>query len=129
MKKAIVKKENQVYKFDDIKKERFVNLYRQLFGHITDTCAGIGISRQTYYDWLEKDSAFLKQIMEAEMELNDDIRDVLIKKAGEGDMTAVIFYLKKRHPDFKDTPGLTAVQFENASQSMKLIVTRGEENE
>jgi hypothetical protein len=86
------------------KKRNFIETYRQTFGHISNTCSAIGINRATYYDWLEKDKDFLKEIMEAEMELNDEIRDVLIKKAGEGDMTAVIFYLKKRHPDFKEQP-------------------------
>lgn len=90
-----------VDKLNAIKKENFVDLYKQTHGHITDCCRAIEISRTTYYTWLEKDEKFAKAIMEAEMDLNDDIRDVLVKKAGEGDMTAVIFYLKNRHPDFK----------------------------
>ena len=103
------------------KKEKFVETYRQTMGHISNTCKAIGISRPTYYDWLEKDKWFLGQIMESEMELNDDIREVLIQKAGEGDLGAVIFYLKKRHPDFKETPStLVQVNFkEEASKEMK----------
>jgi len=91
-------------KINTLKKKKFVETYRQLMGHITNTCRAIGINRTTYYNWLDKDEKFAKQIMEAEMELNDDIREVLIQKAAEGDLTAVIFYLKKRHPDFKETP-------------------------
>lgn len=90
-----------INKLNDIKKQKFIQLYSQLNGHITDACAGADISRTTYYTWLEKDEAFTKAIMEAEMNLNDEIRDVLINKAASGDMTAVIFYLKNRHPDFK----------------------------
>jgi hypothetical protein len=86
------------------KKRNFIETYRQTFGHISNTCSSIGIDRGTYYNWLENDEDFLKEIMEAEMELNDDIRQVLIDKAANGDMTAVIFYLKKRHPDFKEQP-------------------------
>lgn len=87
-----------------LKKEKFIETYRKTFGHITNTCRAIGVDRGTYYNWLEGDKTFLKEIMEAEMELNDDIREVLIQKAADGDMTAVIFYLKNRHPDFKQQP-------------------------
>ncbi len=98
------KKSKSVQLIQQLKKDKFVEIYNQTFGHISDTCRAVGIDRGTYYNWLESDEKFLKKIMESEMELNDDIRDVLVRKAGEGDMTAVIFYLKKRHPDFKEQP-------------------------
>lgn len=121
----------EIDKLDNLKKKTFVALYNQLYGHISNTCQGTGISRQTYYDWLDDDPLFAKAIMESEMNLNDEIRDVLINKAGSGDMTAVIFYLKKRHPDFKETPqtlqqfnlggkdgnSITFVNFKNESTS------------
>lgn len=99
--KQIVKPTTQI---TQAKKDQFVEIYRQLLGHIGDTCRAINIARKTYYNWLDSDPVFTQRIMECEMELNDDIRDVLVKKAGEGDMTAVIFYLKKRHPDFREQP-------------------------
>jgi hypothetical protein len=92
------------------KKELFVDSYQKLLGHIGNTCRAVGISRKTYYNWLENDSNFTQSILELEMDLNDDIREVLIQKAAEGDMTAVIFYLKKRHPDFKDQPNILIQQ-------------------
>lgn len=88
----------------DKKKALFVDFYTRLNGNISDTCAAVPISRQTYYDWLEKDEMFRNAIIEAESGLNDTIREVLINKAASGDMTAVIFYLKNRHPDFKPQP-------------------------
>lgn len=104
------KDESVVDKLDSIKKGKFVDTYKATKGNISDSCRVAGISRQTYYDWLDKKDEFSRQIMEAEMELNDDIRDVLINKAGDGDMTAVIFYLKKRHPDFKEQPQQNNIQ-------------------
>jgi hypothetical protein len=104
------KDESVVDKLDSIKKGKFVDTYKATKGNISDSCRVAGISRQTYYDWLDKKDEFSRQIMEAEMELNDDIRDVLISKAGGGDMTAVIFYLKKRHPDFKEQPQQNNIQ-------------------
>ena len=49
--------------------------------------------------------------LDSEADLNDEIRQVLIAKAGEGDMTAVIFYLKNRHPDFKQKEGGNTYQY------------------
>ena len=100
----------------DDPKRKFVELYRQLMGHITNTCAGCGISRGTYYNWLDSDKNFALAVAEAEAELNDEIREVLIQKAGEGDMTAVIFYLKNRHPDFKQAP-YNLIQVNNFKES------------
>lgn len=102
-------------KLDRIKKERFVQYYRESRGHISNCAKAVHISRQTYYTWLESDEWFLKQIQEAEMELNDDMRDALITQGGDGNLGAIIFYLKKRHPDFKDTPQ-TLLQVNNYSQ-------------
>lgn len=88
----------------DTKKALFVDFYSRLNGNISDSCAAVPISRQTYYDWLDNDEVFRNAIIEAESGLNDTIRQILIEKAGSGDMTAVIFYLKNRHPDFKQQP-------------------------
>ena len=88
------------------KKENFINFYRETRGHISDTCRAVEINRTTYYNWLEGDENFRKQIMDAEMELNDDVRKALIDKIADGDMTGIIFYLKHRHPDFKEQPAI-----------------------
>ena len=114
-----------VDKLDDVKKQMFVKLYNQLLGHVGNTCTGVGIARQTYYNWLEKDETFRNAIMQAEMNLNDEIRDVLINKAASGDMAAVIFYLKKRHPDFKEQP--TVLQQFNVGSDMGIEFVGGDD--
>lgn len=108
---SVVKKDlNSIsYKSDNPKKERFVEMYNLLKGHISDSCQASGISRDTYYRWLNEDSKFAMAVAESEANLNDEMRDLLISKAGSGDLGAIIFYLKKRHPDFKDQPS-TLVQ-------------------
>jgi transposase-like protein len=83
------------------KKEKAVELWTQTHGHISNICRALGISRTTFYKWMEEE-AYATRLLDAEAELNDEIRDVLVTKAAEGDMTAVIFYLKSRHPDFKE---------------------------
>lgn len=86
------------------KKEKFIDAYKKTNGNITDSAAITGIDRGTYYNWLDADKEFAMAILDSEADLNDQIRQVLISKAAEGDMTAVIFYLKNRHPDFKPQP-------------------------
>lgn len=117
---------NQIaYKSDNHKKELFVSLFNQLMGHVSNTCAAVPISRDTYYRWLDEDKAFATAVMESEMNLNDEIRDVLINKAASGDMTAVIFYLKKRHPEFKEQAQTTLVQnnfYEKAAEEAEEFI-------
>jgi hypothetical protein len=93
-----------VEQITQLKKQKFIDAYKKTNGNITDSATIAEISRGTYYNWLEEDSDFTLQIMDSEANLNDEIRQVLISKAAEGDMTAVIFYLKNRHPDFKQIP-------------------------
>lgn len=84
-----------------IKKAEAVEQWKLNNGHITNVCKNIGIERKTFYNWLNNDPEFAEALLDAEAGLNDDIRDVLIEKAAAGDMTAVIFYLKNKHPEFK----------------------------
>jgi len=112
--------ENAVDKLDNLKKDKFVDAYKRTLGNITDSAAITGVSRQTYYDWLKDDNTFALQILDSEANLNDDIRQVLIEKAAAGDMTAVIFYLKNRHPDFKPQPN-TIIQVNNYKDVLKEI--------
>ena len=97
-----------------IKRDRAIELWRQTKGHISNICSAVGIARSTFYDWM-KDPGFVQKIIDAEAELNDDVRDALIQKIAEGDMTAIIFYLKSRHPDLKQDRGgsVVAVQVNN----------------
>lgn len=111
---------NKVQQIQQLKKDKFVEAYKATNGNITDSASIAGIDRTTYYRWLEEDNNFALQIMDSEADLNDSIRQVLISKAAEGDMTAVIFYLKNRHPDFKPQP-TTLVQVNNYKDVIKEI--------
>lgn len=105
-----------------IKKPQAIELWRETHGHISKICAALGISRTTFYNWMNEDAEFATKLVDAEAELSDEIREVLISKAAEGDMTAVIFYLKNRHPDFKQSnqPAQVAVQVNNIIDQKKI---------
>lgn len=112
--KAVEKTKGNVLDRLDTHKRQFVEDYRELRGHISDTCRANNIVRQTYYNWLDADKDFALAIAEAEAELNDDMRKALIEKGADGDLGAIIFYLKNRHPDFKPQPS-SALKFETGS--------------
>ncbi len=109
-----------VTQITQLKKQKFIEAYKATNGNITDSASIAGIERKTYYNWLQDDKEFAMAILDSEADLNDSIRQVLIEKAASGDMTAVIFYLKNRHPDFKPQP-TTLVQVNNYKDILKDI--------
>lgn len=115
-------KDIQITTKQDIKKKRAIELWGQTQGHISDICRTIDVTRKTFYTWLHNDPAFAEALLDAEAELNDDLKNVLVKKAGEGSTAELIFYLKSRHPDFKqsDKP-TTAIQINNYRDVVKKI--------
>ena len=85
-----------------IQKAQLVELWRTTRGHVSNMCRTVGINRLTFYNWLKKDKEFNRNIQDAEYELHDDVRDALVQKIADGSSSDIQFYLRKRHPDFKD---------------------------
>jgi transposase-like protein len=84
------------------KKKRFVELYRETRGFISDIARAVGITRQRYYQWLDEDKNFALAVMDAEAEINDEMKQELIRQAqADNNTTALIFWLKNKHPEFK----------------------------
>lgn len=96
----------------DRKKEQFCEQLPLKNFHVAKTCKAIGISRSTYYLWLEKDSDFEEQIEHLrEQDLDDSEETLRILRRGipeldadgkfigwisRPDTTAVIFHLKTK---------------------------------
>ncbi len=99
-------------KFDNLKKDKFVEFYQrdEVRGNISMSCQAATISRQTYYDWLEKDENFRKAIYDAKMTMCDDMEQVLIARAVEKDTTALIYWLKYNHPNYKEAGVVNNIQ-------------------
>ncbi len=108
------------------KKKLAAKLWIKYNGNVTRICKEIGITYSTFYRWLAQDKRFLEAIVASEGSLNDKIRQKLIELALKGNMTAIIFYLRKRHPDFTDKPtGL--VQLNLAGPMEVKFIKDGEE--
>ena len=80
----------------------------------TDACAYAGISRETYYDWInperkfsdnftqEMQEDFISRINAAKVFPKIWCKKTLIHAGIKGDRRAAIEYLKRTDPDFKD---------------------------
>jgi hypothetical protein len=69
-------------------------------------CYKAGISRATFYRWQNEDPDFKKMCARSTTIglalANDSIESVLLKKAREGEMKAVVYWLNNNHPKYKD---------------------------
>jgi len=95
-----------------ITKKEFLELLKENNGVVTVTIAKSnvikgkrGISRKTFYRWKEKDPKFAEkanEIQEAEKEKMDDyVEGKLFQEIKEGNITAIIFYLKTRNVKYR----------------------------
>jgi hypothetical protein len=71
---------------------------------ITTVCAKVGISRQTFYRWLEEDPEFKIKYEDAIKiglhHINDLAESKLINKINESDMGAIKYWLNSRHKSY-----------------------------
>lgn len=78
------------------KKKKFIEALREGRGIITYACQKIGISRKTYYDWYQNDSEFKMLADEVNDTTIDVVESKLLSAINEGNLTAIIFYLKTK---------------------------------
>lgn len=118
-----MKASKTITKVDSIKKAMFIENYRkdELMGNITKVCDILGIHRSTYYIWLEEDEGFRELMKEEKMKLCDLAESELFSRGLEKDTTALIYWLKNRHPDFKEQPM-------QLNQQFNIRLSRGEDN-
>lgn len=74
---------------------------------IAFVCQKTGISRQTYYRWLEESSKFKSDcesaISNGKQNINDLAYSKLVELIKSSNITAIIFWLKSNHSDFKES--------------------------
>lgn len=66
---------------------------------IAAACRSALINRQTYYNWVNGDEAFARDVHDAKEEGTDALEDRLMVRAKKDDTTAAIFLLKARRPE------------------------------
>ena len=71
--------------------------------YIKDIAAKMGISVTTVYDWMNKNPEIAAAIKKGRDKSIDIVENALFKSAINGNVTAMIFYLKNRAPErYKD---------------------------
>lgn len=78
------------------KKKSFIAALRQRHGIITLACNDVGITRQTYYKWMNADSKFKEECEVINEESIDFVENRLLGRINDHDTTAIIFYLKTK---------------------------------
>lgn len=85
-------------KTDKNKKEKqddFLDALRITLGNISTACEKAGISRRTYYDWMEHE-AFRDRCEDVNERTVDLVEGELLKNIRSGNVTAQVFYLKSK---------------------------------
>ena len=75
----------------------FIKIFRTS-GFITKACLTTGISRSTYYRWME-DETFKAEFDDAELQLTELLEYSAVRDALRGDTVTRIFLLKARKPE------------------------------
>ena len=78
------------------RKKKFLMFLKEGKGIISYACGKTGISRQTYYDWIQKDEQFKEACNEINENMTDWVESKLFSKINDEDLTAIIFYLKTK---------------------------------
>lgn len=81
-------------------KRKFLKEFKRMMCVISFTCRKIGIKRATYYYWISKDMVFKARVLRALENQAVEVEDRLLRAIVEGNITAIIFYLKNKHPDY-----------------------------
>ena len=77
-------------------KEHFIKAYAEQKGFISEVCKAVGISRQTFYRWKNKDKTFCEIVEDIEEGLIDFVESKLFTRIEKEDITAIIFFLKTK---------------------------------
>lgn len=81
-----------------MKKEKikFLENLRQGRGIISYACEKTGISRATYYNWLNSDEEFKRACEDINESVIDVVESKLLTQINDDNLTAIIFFLKTK---------------------------------
>lgn len=77
------------------KKKRFIKAYASRLCNVSKACEVVGISRTTYYKWVDKDDKFKKALKDAEEDFFDSLESTMYAKAIKDQDTTMLIWLSK----------------------------------
>ena len=104
------------------KKERLIDAYKKCFGNLTKAAAVIGVGRASHYRWMEEDSKYREQFLEAEESLIDQCEAVVFQEATQDAKTALAVLERKRPEDW-NLRAITEKVTKEGSTDNEIIVT------
>lgn len=103
-------KKNKTFLIEQLKKTPIVEI----------ACQKSGISRSTFYRWKKEDVEFAKKaddaLYEGTLLVNDMAESQLMSAIKDKNMTAIIFWLKHRHPVYANKIEITATRGKGLSE-------------
>jgi hypothetical protein len=77
---------------------------------VKGACQAAKVGRTTWYDWIERDPAFGRRVVEMSEEVTDELEEEAIKRAKSGSDTLIIFLLKSKRPQqYRERQEITLV--------------------
>ncbi len=78
------------------KKKNLLIALEAAYGVVTTACLSVGVTRKTFYEYYNDDPEFAKACDEINNVAVDFVEGKLLNNIGDGDTTAMIFFLKCR---------------------------------
>lgn len=73
-----------------------VSAYTKKAANVSATCAALGITRMTFYNWRKNREGLDEALSDVEESLLDFTESKLLEQIQEGNLTAIIFHLKTK---------------------------------
>lgn len=103
MKTLQTNKEGRPTKLTDDVVNKLENIFK-VGGNVEEAISYAGISKQTYYNWIEADISFLTKMDAArhyaDIVAKNVVIDAIVK---DRDLSTAKWWLEKKHPDFKES--------------------------
>ena len=90
--------------------DKVIQVLEKNLGIVTPTCKEVGISRDTFYDWLKRYPDFKKKVDAIDDIQLDFVENQLFKKIKEGSEKSIMFYMryKGRKRGYKESMDIDA---------------------
>ena len=110
-------------------KDLFLKALEKNAGNVSESCKKINIGRDTFYKWYKKDNKFKKQVEEIRESLIDLTESKLMEQIKDGNITAIIFYLKTKGKSRGYVEKQEIEHSGNLDQKIKIYLPQKEEKE
>ena len=93
---------------------------------VSHVAKAAGIDRSTYYRWRKEDKEFRREVdrlqSQAREKINDVMESVLIREAQNGNLTAIIFWLKHNHQMYANKLIVTHEEMSMTKEEMDQVL-------